>query len=203
MATRTGFRPRPLDTTRQLNIVRDIKELDDGEQKVSRDIVHSHEALDKDNEEVSSAQLLQLQQAATACIRMDALNETSKVHSCLICVYWLSSWGRLPTVMHTGHACVHERSTDVLHSKPLVSYATCALMATTCMPGASGCEIGCHVQCIAVHRLAWCLASKPKVERRSQLLLSEPCRRTVSSTCLFTRSPECTSEGRVSMLIHN
>lgn len=52
MATRTGFRPRPLDTTRQLNIVRDIKELDDGEQKVSRDIVHSHEALDKDNEEV-------------------------------------------------------------------------------------------------------------------------------------------------------
>lgn len=55
MATRTGFRPRPLDTTRQLNIVRDIKELDDGEQKVSRDIVHSHEALDKDNEEVSSA----------------------------------------------------------------------------------------------------------------------------------------------------
>ena len=54
MTTRTGFRPRPLDTARQLNIVRDIKELDDGEQKVSRDIVHSHEALDKDNEEVST-----------------------------------------------------------------------------------------------------------------------------------------------------
>ena len=53
MSTRTSFRPRPLDTTRQLNIVRDVKELDDGEQKVSRDIVHSHEALDKDNEEVN------------------------------------------------------------------------------------------------------------------------------------------------------
>ena len=52
MGTRTSFRPRPLDTLRQLNIVRDVKELDDGEQKVSRDIVHSHEALDKDNEEV-------------------------------------------------------------------------------------------------------------------------------------------------------
>ena len=52
MGTRTMFRPRPLDTARQLNIVRDVKELDDGEQKVSRDIVHSHEALDKDNEEV-------------------------------------------------------------------------------------------------------------------------------------------------------
>ena len=52
MSTRTSFRPRPLDTLRQLNIVRDVKELDDGEQKVSRDIVHSHEALDKDNEEV-------------------------------------------------------------------------------------------------------------------------------------------------------
>ena len=52
MGTRTSFRPRPLDTARQLNIVRDVKELDDGEQKVSRDIVHSHEALDKDNEEV-------------------------------------------------------------------------------------------------------------------------------------------------------
>lgn len=59
MGTRTSFRPRPLDTLRQLNIVRDVKELDDGEQKVSRDIVHSHEALDKDNEEarmVSSKQ---------------------------------------------------------------------------------------------------------------------------------------------------
>lgn len=52
MGSRTSFRPRPLDTARQLNIVRDVKELDDGEQKVSRDIVHSHEALDKDNEEV-------------------------------------------------------------------------------------------------------------------------------------------------------
>ncbi len=58
MGTRTSFRPRPLDTLRQLNIVRDVKELDDGEQKVSRDIVHSHEALDKDNEEVCSTMLL-------------------------------------------------------------------------------------------------------------------------------------------------
>ena len=52
MGSRTSFRPRPLDTGRQLNIVRDVNELDDGEQKVSRDIVHCHEALDKDNEEV-------------------------------------------------------------------------------------------------------------------------------------------------------
>lgn len=69
MATRTGFRPRPLDTTRQLNIVRDIKELDDGEQKVSRDIVHSHEALDKDNEEVSIA-LSEMQLGASPATRM-------------------------------------------------------------------------------------------------------------------------------------
>lgn len=65
MGSRTSFRPRPLDTARQLNIVRDVKELDDGEQKVSRDIVHSHEALDKDNEEVLRHLLLALCQCAS------------------------------------------------------------------------------------------------------------------------------------------
>ena len=72
MGTRTSFRPRPLDTLRQLNIVRDVKELDDGEQKVSRDIVHSHEALDKDNEEVhdrpSGETMIIFRRALHACI---------------------------------------------------------------------------------------------------------------------------------------
>ena len=67
MSTRTSFRPRPLDTLRQLNIVRDVKELDDGEQKVSRDIVHSHEALDKDNEEVNETCKFRKQCNALPC----------------------------------------------------------------------------------------------------------------------------------------
>lgn len=70
MGSRTSFRPRPLDTGRQLNIVRDIKELDDGEQKVSRDIVHSHEALDKDNEEVLQHFVERQCVVALACMYM-------------------------------------------------------------------------------------------------------------------------------------
>ncbi|CAL8467691.1 g7229 [Coccomyxa elongata] len=58
MATRTSFRPRPLDLQKQLPIVRDLKDLDSTDGLVSREITHNHEALDKENEEakmVSSA----------------------------------------------------------------------------------------------------------------------------------------------------
>lgn len=50
--TRLSFRPRPLDINKQLEIVRDSKDLDSQDGVVSRDITHSHEALDKDNEAV-------------------------------------------------------------------------------------------------------------------------------------------------------
>jgi len=52
MATRTSFRPRPLDLHKQLSIVRDLKDLDSTEGLVAREITHNHEALDKENEEV-------------------------------------------------------------------------------------------------------------------------------------------------------
>jgi hypothetical protein len=52
--TRLSFRPRPLDINKQLEIVRDSKDLDSQDGVVSRDITHSHEALDKDNEAVSA-----------------------------------------------------------------------------------------------------------------------------------------------------
>lgn len=54
MATRTSFRPRPLDLQKQLPIVRDLKDLDSTDGLVSREITHNHEALDKENEEVCS-----------------------------------------------------------------------------------------------------------------------------------------------------
>lgn len=49
--TRLSFRPRPLDINKQLEIVRDVKDLDE-DGMVSREISHNHEGLDKDNEEV-------------------------------------------------------------------------------------------------------------------------------------------------------
>ena len=52
MATRTSFRPRPLDIQKQLPIVRDLNALDSTEGLVSREITHNHAALDKENEEV-------------------------------------------------------------------------------------------------------------------------------------------------------
>lgn len=54
MGTRTSFRPRPLDLQKQLPIVRDLKDLDSTDGLVSREITHNHEALDKENEEVST-----------------------------------------------------------------------------------------------------------------------------------------------------
>mmetsp|Transcript_10442 Transcript_10442/g.29715 ORF Transcript_10442/g.29715 Transcript_10442/m.29715 type:complete len:525 (-) Transcript_10442:261-1835(-) len=54
--TRLSFRPRPLDITKQLEIVRDSKELDDQDGNVSRQITHSHEALDAENEQVLMVQ---------------------------------------------------------------------------------------------------------------------------------------------------
>ena len=84
MGSRTSFRPRPLDTGRQLNIVRDIKELDDGEQKVSRDIVHSHEALDKDNEEVlqhfAVRHCVGLEPACTCDVDTETLHSSDHKH---------------------------------------------------------------------------------------------------------------------------
>eukprot|EP00873_Tetraselmis_striata_P028408 jgi/Tetstr1/448672/TSEL_035912.t1 len=50
--TRLSFRPRPLDINKQLEIVRDVKDLDSSDGLVSREITHRHEALDKDNEAV-------------------------------------------------------------------------------------------------------------------------------------------------------
>ncbi len=54
MSTRLSFRPRPLDINRPLAIVRELKDLDSTDGLVSRDITHDHEALDKNNEEVTS-----------------------------------------------------------------------------------------------------------------------------------------------------
>jgi hypothetical protein len=51
MATRTSFRPRPLDLSKPLPIVRDVRDLDNAEALVSRDVTHNHEALDKENEQ--------------------------------------------------------------------------------------------------------------------------------------------------------
>lgn len=53
MSTRTSFRPRPLDTARQLPLVRSLSELDNDEALVSRSVHHSHITLDAENEEVS------------------------------------------------------------------------------------------------------------------------------------------------------
>lgn len=52
MATRTSFRPRPLDLSKPLPIVRDVRDLDNAEGLVSREVTHNHEALDKENEQV-------------------------------------------------------------------------------------------------------------------------------------------------------
>jgi hypothetical protein len=52
MATRTSFRPRPLDLSKPLPIVRDVRDLDNAEALVSRDVTHNHETLDKENEQV-------------------------------------------------------------------------------------------------------------------------------------------------------
>ncbi|GAQ90948.1 Polycomb enhancer protein [Klebsormidium nitens] len=52
MSNRTSFRPRPLDTGRQLPLVRSLSELDNDEALVSRSVHHSHITLDAENEEV-------------------------------------------------------------------------------------------------------------------------------------------------------
>ncbi|KAK9843485.1 hypothetical protein WJX81_005242 [Elliptochloris bilobata] len=56
MATRTSFRPRPLDLSKPLPIVRDVRELDNAEGLVSREVTHNHETLDKENEEAIMVQ---------------------------------------------------------------------------------------------------------------------------------------------------
>ena len=53
MATRSGFRPRPLDISRPLPIVRDVNDLDPTDATANRDISNDHEALKRLNEEVS------------------------------------------------------------------------------------------------------------------------------------------------------
>eukprot|EP00884_Botryococcus_braunii_P014681 jgi/Botrbrau1/23213/Bobra.0041s0057.1 len=50
-ATQRGFRPRPLDSQKQLPIVTDFSQLESTADPVQRDIVNNHEALDKNNEE--------------------------------------------------------------------------------------------------------------------------------------------------------
>lgn len=49
--TRTSFRPRPLDVHKQLGIVRDVEELDQNDEGVSRPVHHGHAQLDAENEE--------------------------------------------------------------------------------------------------------------------------------------------------------
>jgi hypothetical protein len=51
MATGRTFRARQLDVQRPLEIVRDESLLDTAD-AVARDVVHSHQALDADNEKV-------------------------------------------------------------------------------------------------------------------------------------------------------
>ena len=51
-STRLSFRPRPLDLNKQLDIVRDSKDLDNQDGNVSREITHNHEGLDAENEAV-------------------------------------------------------------------------------------------------------------------------------------------------------
>lgn len=52
MATRTSFRPRPLDLSKPLPIVRDVRELDNAENLASREASASQQAPDKESEEV-------------------------------------------------------------------------------------------------------------------------------------------------------
>ncbi|KAK9817316.1 hypothetical protein WJX72_012553 [[Myrmecia] bisecta] len=59
MTTRLGFRPRPLDINKQLPIVRDLQELDSNDAASARDITHSHQALDSNNEEAKMVQSTQ------------------------------------------------------------------------------------------------------------------------------------------------
>ena len=49
-ATRISFRARPLDPNKQLQLVRDLADLD--KDAANRGITHGHEALDAENEEV-------------------------------------------------------------------------------------------------------------------------------------------------------
>ena len=52
MATRTSFRPRPLDLSKPLPIVRDVRELDNAENLASREASANQQAPDKQSEEV-------------------------------------------------------------------------------------------------------------------------------------------------------
>ena len=79
MTTRTSFRPRPLDITKQLAIVRDLEDLDSADGLVSRDVTHNHEALDKENEEVRSifcrrAGPVRLARSLSACLDCTSAN---------------------------------------------------------------------------------------------------------------------------------
>lgn len=47
-----SFRARPLDNSRQLELITDIDLLDSQEGLPARDVVHNHAALDADNEKV-------------------------------------------------------------------------------------------------------------------------------------------------------
>ena len=68
MATRTSFRPRPLDIHKQLPIVRELDQLDSTDGLVSREITHNHAALDKENEEVGAPRRLNMRlQSILSC----------------------------------------------------------------------------------------------------------------------------------------
>lgn len=199
MATRTGFRPRPLDTTRQLNIVRDVKELDDGEQKVSRDIVHSHEALDKDNEEVKHCTLGAAIPTAFRHAAQYALPFWRNAHDSFRDCYPIvlpTAFLRTPIV---HHQMVFALRRDVSLVKASPRRARCGSHAT-CVHADSKAVMWPEAA-FGLHRLAWCPASKPKVARKFLYHWSELCHLTALSICLYTRSPGCTSEAKVGNLI--
>ena len=203
MGTRTSFRPRPLDTLRQLNIVRDVKELDDGEQKVSRDIVHSHEALDKDNEEVHDSALrrnmkcicraMQYCGSDASSMRVSDLMDLNRTCAFLRCPLYrldcMHSPARLSERFHVLWSLLLACRT-VFHAGVCALLRSCQVFLSTCCQSVISNFTG-------MCRLGWCPANRPKVAKRFQYPMSESYRHTALSTCLFTRSLECTSGARV------
>ena len=206
MGTRTSFRPRPLDTLRQLNIVRDVKELDDGEQKVSRDIVHSHEALDKDNEEVYDTALKSTMTCFSGAIQAvfsivlyvhlpDMIMASDLV--CLRCLRHIAENVHMPSdlSLRSHMLCPRFLSRETIrdaHFPALLAvYHHCRL---------SSC-LSLIIDLTGMSRRGWCRASRPKVERKFQHQMLELCLHTAWSICPYTRSLGSTSGAKVIVLV--
>ncbi len=204
MGTRTSFRPRPLDTLRQLNIVRDVKELDDGEQKVSRDIVHSHEALDKDNEEVCD-HASQRNSGLLFVHHFMLASASSPLHdlSLLILVGLVVKFALHDFAYANSETLLSARVGDVAAlTSPCCTtgyaYLHDLLMDQKCGSASfQGLLQGQITDLSGMCRPGWCPANKPKVAKRFRHQMSELSPHTASSICLSTRSLECISEGKV------